>query len=95
MLKWTSDEVWGEAQNCELFCRPIVIKEKFSDLVMHTINEFALLWQAVTHAVVDVRSLEHNPLAATGIDTQLKGLHTDFHKGDGIIVSLRNMTRSH
>jgi hypothetical protein len=95
VLYLTSDEALRAAQNCEIFRKPIIIKEKFSDSGMHTIHEFALLWQAATNAVVDVRSLERNPPTATCIDTLLNGLHADIHKGDAITVSLRNMTRSH
>jgi hypothetical protein len=95
VLYLTSDEAVKAAHNGELFRRPIVIKEKFSDSGMHTIHEFALLWQVAINAIMDVRSLERNPPATTYIDTLLGGLHTDIQKGDAITVSLRNMTRSH
>ncbi|PVI02289.1 hypothetical protein DM02DRAFT_589887 [Periconia macrospinosa] len=69
VLYLTSDEAVRAAQKCEVFRRPIVIKEKFSDSGMHTVHKFALLWQAGTNAVghattVSLRNItqSHRPL---------------------------------
>jgi hypothetical protein len=55
----TSDEFIRAVQNDQIFNKPVIIKEKFIDSCMHTIDNIAsLLSDALSDAVIEIRRLD-------------------------------------
>lgn len=96
VLYLTSDEIMTALQKGQIFRKPVVVKEKFSDSGMHTLPGLAFLLQnALADPILDVRRLEHDQPGTISIGTLMKNMRTDCHGGDGSTLNLRNITRSH
>lgn len=95
VLYLTSDEIISFAQSSDIFCKPIVIKQSFADSGMHSVQEFKLLCQAATNAILETHSLDSTLPGSGPLPSTLNSLRTNIDSTEGITVVLRNITRSH
>lgn len=95
VLYYTSEELIIAARKGQIFYKPIVIKEKFMDSGMHTIDGLAsLLQDAPSNAVIDVRKLDGFQPASIPVDDFVTGMRTN--RLDGVnALNLPNLTKCH
>ncbi|KAF2108871.1 hypothetical protein BDV96DRAFT_586839 [Lophiotrema nucula] len=92
---YASDEFIVAARKGQVFRKPIVIKEKFMDSGMHTIDGVAsLLQDEPSDAVIDVRKLDDFQPASIPVDDFVTGIRTNRLEGANAL-NLRNLTKCH
>jgi hypothetical protein len=92
---YDSDTFIIAARKGQIFQKPIVIKEKFMDSGMHTIDGVASLLQDVlSNAVIDVRKLDDFQQTSIPVEDFVASIHTNRFEGANA-VNLRNLTGGH
>jgi hypothetical protein len=92
---FTSDEFILAARNGQVFDKPVVIKEKFMDSGMHTIDGVASqLQDARNNAVLDVRKFDDVRSTSVLVDDFVSGMQTMRLEGVDA-PNLPNITRCH
>jgi hypothetical protein len=92
---YDSDTFIIAARKGQIFHKPIVIKEKFMDSGMHTIDGIAsLLEDVLGKAVIDVRKLDDFQPASIPVDDFVNGIRTNRFEGANA-VNLRSLTNGH
>lgn len=92
---YDSDAFIIAARKGQIFNKPIVIKEKFMDSGMHTIDGVASLLQDVlSNAVIDVRKLDDFQQVSIPVEDFVASIHTNRFEGANA-VNLRNLTDGH
>jgi hypothetical protein len=98
VLFLTSDEFVAAASRDEIFDKPILIKESFSDSGMHTVKGLASqLIDTSPNATIDVISLDREQPDEMSIQDFINCTRTDqSRKGCGVkALNLRNVTKAH
>lgn len=92
---YASNDFIVAARQGQIFHKTIVIKEKFMDFGMHTIDGVAsLLQDAPSNAVIDVRKLDDFQPAPISVDDFVVGIRTNRLEGANVL-NLRNLTKCH
>lgn len=96
VLYMTSSELLLAAQEGQVFRKPIIIKENFSDSGMHTAESLASLLQDLSrNDTLDARWLDHVPPEGSSIETLVRSLGTNHYGGGADTLNLRNIMKSH
>lgn len=92
---YASAEFIAAARQGQIFHKPIVIKEKFMDSGMHTIDGVAsLLQDAPSNAVIDIRKLDDFQSVSILVADFVTGIRSNRLEGANA-VNLRNITNGH
>lgn len=96
ILYYASNEFMNDAKEGQIFRKPVIIKEAFSDSAMHTVgNLAALLEDASSNVVVDVRQLDEERPRTMAIDKLMECMRSNRHGTDAAALVLRNITKAH
>lgn len=95
VLYYTSERFMTAARKGQIFRKPIVVKEKFTDSGMHTIDGFvSLLKDASSEAIIEVRRLNDRQPAAISVNEFAMGIRANRFEGANAL-NLRNITKAH
>lgn len=92
----TSDQLITAASRNEVFDKPILIKEFFSDSGMHTVEGLASqLNDTSPNATIDIMSLDCEEHEQISVQEFISCAGCDQQTGYGVKANLRNVTKAH
>jgi hypothetical protein len=92
----TSDEFLNASRANHVFHEPVVIKEKFLDSGMHTVQAFMHLLRDMSgHSLMGVKHLDDSQHSSMPVDKFLKNMYENRAQQGVNALNLRNITKSH
>ncbi|KAI9725097.1 MAG: hypothetical protein M1828_003438 [Chrysothrix sp. TS-e1954] len=97
VLYYTAADIVAHAKAGKVFCKPIVVKERFTDSGMHTVAQFmALLRDSSTQSQLDTQALSNVQSGLTREDELAPDTWSTSDTGSSLVTShFRNTTKSH
>jgi hypothetical protein len=97
VLYYAAADFVNHAEAGKVFCKPVVIKEEFTDHSMHTIAQFMeLIQDSCSPPLLDVRGLDSKDTVPMRADKFAHLVQFPSDVDDGFnAINLRNLTKSH